>query len=244
MLAAHTTKRHMNLISVIVFVSCLLLVSGNTVFAIPYLQLDAEGGIYVGPPEESVVIASDQFTLYALVDSSHGSTDGVFFLSIALVPQLDTATDLGFFMIDGDVINVTSDMTYGIPPLNLLIEALPEDPQNPGLLAPHGIFETYFYELEFTLAGATQTDPYNVQYNPGGPGENVPGGVLYYQAFDIDATNLSDDYFLHFDLYTTGSGIVDFAPFSKDVQHTPVPGAVLLGILGLGVAGLKLRKFA
>jgi hypothetical protein len=29
-----------------------------------------------------------------------------------------------------------------------------------------------------------------------------------------------------------------------DTEYIPVPGAVLLGILGLGVAGIKLRKFA
>lgn len=28
------------------------------------------------------------------------------------------------------------------------------------------------------------------------------------------------------------------------IEHVPVPGAVLLGILGLGVAGIKLRKYA
>jgi hypothetical protein len=32
--------------------------------------------------------------------------------------------------------------------------------------------------------------------------------------------------------------------FYDDVQVVPVPGAVLLGILGLGAVGLKLRKFA
>jgi hypothetical protein len=238
--------------SVIVFVLCLLLVSGNAVFAIPYLQLDIEGGRYVEGDEESVVIASDVFTLYALVDSSHGSTIGSFYLSIALVPSIQPEPDeppiLGSFTIDyyddgfatSTIVYVVGDMEYGIPPLNLLIE----DPQNPGLLAPHGIFETYFYELEFTLDPSGTTTPYNVQDDPGGPTRFPPGGDLWYQEFDIDATNLSDDYFLHFDLYTTGSGIVDFAPFSKDAQHTPVPGAVLLGILGLGVAGIKLRKFA
>ena len=32
--------------------------------------------------------------------------------------------------------------------------------------------------------------------------------------------------------------------FSDAFMHAPVPGAVLLGLLGLGVAGVKLRKFA
>jgi hypothetical protein len=36
-------------------------------------------------------------------------------------------------------------------------------------------------------------------------------------------------------------------PSDPDAYHisvVPVPGAVLLGILGLGVAGIKLRKYA
>jgi len=53
---------------------------------------------------------------------------------------------------------------------------------------------------------------------------------------------------------TTASGVDHFGftidllgPSTSDDFHTsvvPVPGAVLLGILGLGVAGWKLRKFA
>jgi hypothetical protein len=48
--------------------------------------------------------------------------------------------------------------------------------------------------------------------------------------------------------YNKGFGI---DAFIDDGQHiavpdtvVPVPGAVLLGILGIGVAGIKLRKFA
>ena len=50
---SRTTKRRMNLMSVIVFVACLLLVSGNTVFAVPYLQLDAYPAGYVDGDEQS-----------------------------------------------------------------------------------------------------------------------------------------------------------------------------------------------
>lgn len=246
MSASQTTKNHMNLMLFIGFILCILFVSGNTVFAIPYLQLDVEGGKYVGPPEESVVIASDQFMLYALVDTS--SAGGVFYLSISLVPNpgySDPGPTLGSFTIDdgGAISTITvvgtgdDAMEYGIPPLNL--------ETNPGLLAPHGIFETYFYEHEFTLDPSGISKSYNVQDDPGGPKAYNPGdALLYYQEFAINAINLDNDYFLHFDLYTTGSGIVEFAPYSHDAQHTPVPGAVLLGILGLGVAGIKLRKFA
>ncbi len=43
----------------------------------------------------------------------------------------------------------------------------------------------------------------------------------------------------------TGSGSDrDFNDSVIEIRAIPVPAAVLLGILGLGVAGLKLRKFA
>ncbi|MHC4168605.1 MAG: PEP-CTERM sorting domain-containing protein [Planctomycetota bacterium] len=35
-----------------------------------------------------------------------------------------------------------------------------------------------------------------------------------------------------------------FLRFNTDATMVPVPGAVLLGMLGLGVAGVKLRKRA
>lgn len=244
MSAGRIKKRYMNLMSVIVFVSCLLLVSGNTVFAIPYLQLDADPAIYVGPPEESVVTLGDVFTVYALVNSvAPAAPDPIdllkeYYLSIAIVPKVTTHTVLGSFTFDDGTgpieIVVTEHMQYGIPPV---VEAIYQD------FPSHGIYETFFIEKSFTLTGATRAALYDVQDGAGGPVDDTEG-KLYYQAFDIDATNLFSGYFLHIDLYTEHEGAIKFAPPSHDLQHVPVPGAVLLGILGLGVAGIKLRKFA
>lgn len=43
---------------------------------------------------------------------------------------------------------------------------------------------------------------------------------------------------------TVGGDFTDFVVQVESVRPIPVPGAILLGILGLSAAGLKLRKFA
>jgi len=231
----------MNLMSVILLVPCLLLVSGNAVFAEPYLMLDASPAIYLGAPEESIFATEQVFTLYALVNSEAPESDltETFYLSAALVPnpgESDPGPDLGSYDFDGSTFNVVGTMDYGIPPIGLV--------SPPGLLPPHGVYETYYREHEFTLDLNNRATLYNSMVTPGGPTDN-PLGTLYYQAFEVDASGLDSGYVLHFDLYTKGSLSIDkFAPFSHDLVHTPIPASVILGILGLGVAGWKLRKYA
>jgi hypothetical protein len=62
---------------------------------------------------------------------------------------------------------------------------------------------------------------------------------------------LANEYILAFeDLYGSLSGstsdwdYTDFVVMVESVTPVPVPGAVLLGILGLSAAGIKLRRFA
>ena len=221
-------------------------------FAYPYLQLDANPATYVGPPEESVVTIGPVFTLYALVNSeapkwskSDLTDEDRFYISVAIIPDpgySEQGPVLGSYDFGGKTFNVTAggvdyvEMAYGVPPLDaeLKVRVLPD----------HGVFDTYYREHEFTLEPTGRADLYNSQDDFGGPGPFLnPEGDLYFQAFSVDASNLESGSVLHFDFYTKGSGIDNFAPFSKDVT-TPVPGAVLLGLFGLGVAGVKLRKFA
>ena len=241
------TTRYTNSVSFIGFILCLLLVASNTVFAIPYLQLDADPAKYVYGEEESIVTTDLKFTLYVLIDSTSDSFDDTtFYISAAIVPnpgQSAPPPDLGSYKFDSDTpIPIVGNMTYGTPPLDAYLDS--KD------LPGHGIYETYYHEYSFTLASALTATPYDAQVTPGGPTYN-PTGTLYYQAFDVDVSGLLHGYAMHFDLYTykwdtkKGSYVIDdFAPFSHDVLSAPVPGAVLLGMLGMGVAGIKLRKYA
>jgi len=55
--------------------------------------------------------------------------------------------------------------------------------------------------------------------------------------------SLTIDYVNQFSGWPTSGG-GSYYDLWIDAELVPVPGAILLGILGLGVAGLKLRKFA
>ncbi len=61
---------------VTVFAVFLVLVPGSSVFAEPYLQLDATSAIYLYEPEESIFSTEYQFTLYALVNHDSGKITG------------------------------------------------------------------------------------------------------------------------------------------------------------------------
>lgn len=231
MSASRIANRRMNLMSVIVFIPCLLLVTGNSVFAEPYLQLDASDSF------------APTLTLYALVNSLALGADltDTFYISAAIVPSMPedpdplNPTNLGSFDFAGTTINVVKDMHYGSPPLNTIL--------NPDQLAVHNIFDTYFDEFSFDLSTALTAEMYNTMDNPGGP--TYGPGPLYVQAFDVDVSGLDPDHAVHFDLYTRDpdpDGPLDrFAPFSHDVT-TPEPASFILGSIGIGMVIARCRK--
>ncbi len=205
-------------------------------FAVPLLQLDIGGGIYYtgdDPRYDNETIISsgedpDKFTLYALMQEKKKITSlsDDYYISMALYPSNPLtlpSPDFGSFMFAGQTIHVSEGMAYG----------------NPGIPA-HGVFDTYYFVHTFKFDDDNHVAVYNVQDNPGA---NFSAGTgLYYAAFSVDTSSLSDDFSIHFDLYKDNK---TFAPFSHDAQSDPPtvvsePTTSLLLALGLiGVVGVK-----
>lgn len=216
---------------------------GQSSFAIPFLQLDIGGGVYIGGDEESVFSVGNPFTLYALVDTDSGdySAGLTYYLSAAIVPQTtDGVNDFGSFTVDGNTYDF-NNMTYGIPPVGL--------DSNPGLLGPHDIFDTHYAEISFSTLPGLAT-PYNSENNPGGPTDDA-NGTLAYQSFTVDISGLVEGSSVHFDLYTkytSGNkegGVHKKAPYSHDAQSngTSVPDdGSPLALLGMSVIGLAAAR--
>ncbi len=205
-----------------------LLIGSLPAYAVPTLQLDIGGGFYSDNDpryENSTIVSSgDVFTLYALMQEQKGKTSlkDDYFISIALYPNVNQSSpspDFGPFTFAGQTIGSATDMTYG----------------NPGI-SSHGVFDSYYTLHTFHFDEADQTAIYNSQLNPGA--HFTAGTGLYYAAFAVDATQLSDNYSLHFDLFNNNVN----APFSHDAQSDPPPTGVsepaTLLLLGLGIIGV------
>ena len=204
----------------------------TTSFAVPTLQLDIVGGVYDTETDTVVGPSGEEITLVALLtpNPAQGALIGdTYYISAALVPAVDVASALGSFTFDGgDPVNVTSDMAYGVPPL----EALQE--HDAGDLPRHSIFETYFTEFNFTFDPGQQVSPYDTQLAPGSFDAEEGGMGSYYQLFTVNTSLLAHGVNLHFDLYSTvdidgplgpvGVDSIDerdvsiFAPFSHDAE--------------------------
>ncbi len=78
--------------------------------------------------------------------------------------------------------------------------------------------------------------------------ELAPSGGTAWPTVDYANLDLSDIDYIGFRVLAENVGLqVDDYPSQGDSFHismVPVPGAVILGILGLGVVGIKLRKYA
>jgi hypothetical protein len=98
------------------------------------------------------------------------------------------------------------------------------------------------YQLFYLIGGVEYNSGAFVEVNPlggstslstGAPQGGLDLGTITNIGFRIQGNNM-------------GSGDPRYPSYSDDFHTSlvPVPGAVLLGFLGLGAAGLKLRRFA
>lgn len=245
--------------------------------ATPVLQVGIGGGLY-DTVTDTVYTSDLAFTVYAYGTAGGNTSEadllsGAYFLSIAVTPKQTETTpspDLGSFTIsDGattTTIDVTADMVFGTPPLEIIAGLQGSDP---GDLSTHGIFETYFLDWNVDFVTTQRTTEYNVEDEPARAPDDNPAGTMLYDGFVVNTSGLDAGIGLHFDLYditildclkkngglqnncTVDDVDIDkFAPYSHDAEYTytppgeppvpptaiPEPGA--LALFGLGLVGI------
>lgn len=242
------------------FAAVSLSLAATPAYSVPTLQVDIAGGTY-DPVTETIVTANETFTVRAwLSPKQQNATEllsSSYVISMAIAPMVGSGfnPDNSSFVFDGQTINVTEDMEYGVPPLEDYVL------HDPGDLPKHGVFETYFAEWEFHFDESAEYKKVNVQDDPGAA--LMTGTGSYVVQFTVDVSGLSGSVNgkqigVHFDLYNKTIDPVDvdvdkFAPFSHDAEYRP-PSIVfsdeipepasfaVWGVLGAVAAAFRVRR--
>lgn len=225
--------------------SCLLGFS-LSVFAIPALQVDIDGGTYVGGTEESTMTSDSEFTVNVYGKDSTTNVTGTdaektYYMSVAIFSTdgtiIDASTDFGSFMVGGTTYN-WNDLLFGLPPADETYKDINHEPL---------VKDTLYLELAFQFDVNSLIAGFNVA-----DGNDAENAQMYVQSFDI-VKNLTAGFEMHFDAYHL-SALCDpldksckekvdvFAPFSHDGGTYTVPESTSLLLLMVGLLGLVAVK--
>src|SRR5688500_915227 len=103
----------------------MVLVQGTLAHAAPVLQLDIAGGTY-DSTTQTIVASSNPFTLIALATPQGKTTSerilaDTFYISMAVSPMVpEPGANLGYFTVNGQRVDVTDDMVFGKPPVEVV----------------------------------------------------------------------------------------------------------------------------